>query len=195
MCSLWTHESPFRQVRKEIWQAKVGAKKENCHCTCTSSLDFRTSQVQISQAEYDRLMKFQAGQMSTPSDPEWAQRKKTATTPAPALQTFKFPTVQISQAEYDRLMKFQVGQMSTPSDPHAITSGTGALLASSRHSWVLNLGASSHITGDKNLFSSFSDNSSIASVSITDGSQCPVKGKERKIFTCTSKMAYTDMGL
>ncbi|KAG8373563.1 hypothetical protein BUALT_Bualt11G0037500 [Buddleja alternifolia] len=71
------------------------------------------------------------GRTNHPSDkcwkkfgkPEWAQRKKTATAPAPALQTSELPTVQISQAEYDQLMKFQASQMSTLSDPHALTSG------------------------------------------------------------------------
>ena len=61
-------------------------------------------------------------------------------------------------------------------------SGTGVFLASSGNSWVLDSYPSYHMTGSRNLFVSLSSTSFIPSISITDGSQCPLEESSRLLL-------------
>ena len=56
------------------------------------------------------------------------------------------------------------------------TSSTSALVASSSSSWIIDSGASSHMTGTSSLLSSYHPTPSHPPVTIADGWPCPVQG-------------------
>ena len=82
----------------------------------------------------------------------------------------------ISQADYDQFLQMRATQ-STVIASHATTSGTNALLASRNSDWIIDSGASSHMTGTQNLFTRLSQLLDISSVFIADGRTCLVAGE------------------
>ena len=51
------------------------------------------------------------------------------------------------------------------------------MLASKDNDWIIDLRASSHMTGTRDLFTHLSQLSDINSVSIADGRSCPIAGE------------------
>ena len=82
----------------------------------------------------------------------------------------------IPQAEYDQFLQMQVTQ-STTTVSHITISGTHVLLASQDSDWIIDSGASSHMTGTRDLFTRLSQLSDINSISIADVRSCPVAGE------------------
>ena len=87
------------------------------------------------------------------------------------------PTIQMNftPAEYEACKK---SQASTSTANLASTSGTHAFLAS-RSSWVIDSGASAHMTGTPSTLSSLTPTTTYPLVSIADGRSCSVKGKDQ----------------
>ena len=87
----------------------------------------------------------------------------------------------LTSAEYDALCHSASidasSSASLASLPAPSTSGTSALLASSTSSWIIDSGASSHMTGTSSLLSSYHPTPSHPLVTIADGRPCPVQGR------------------
>ena len=79
----------------------------------------------------------------------------------------------MSWAKYDKFLQLQANQ-SFVTASHAITLGISTFLASKDSSWIINSGASIHMSGTSNLFTRLSSLFNTCSVSITDGHQCNV---------------------
>ena len=84
------------------------------------------------------------------------------------------PTIQMTftPAEYEA---WKQSQASTSTANLASTSGTHAFLAS-RSSWVIDSGASAHMTGTPSTLSSLTPTTAYPPVSIADGRSCFVEG-------------------
>ena len=84
------------------------------------------------------------------------------------------PTIQMTftPAEYEA---WKQSQSPTSTANLASTSGTHAFLAS-RSSWVIDSGASAHMTGTPSNLSSLTPTTAYPPVSIADGRSCSVKG-------------------
>ena len=85
----------------------------------------------------------------------------------------------ISRDDYDHLMKLQETPTTLPahSSHHASTSGSRmALLAYSCDSWIIDLGASVHMSGTQSLLTRLSKLLQRSSIS-ADGHACPVVGR------------------
>ena len=84
-------------------------------------------------------------------------------------------------AEYDALRRFASTDASSSASlallPTPYTSSTSALLASSSPSWIINSGASSHMTGTSSLLSSYHPTPSHPPITIADGRPCPLQGR------------------
>ena len=103
----------------------------------------------------------------------------------------------ISRAEYDRLMTTHTPAGGSPSGgsltshlASTLTSGT-ALLASPPGPWIIDSGASAHMSGTPSLLSRLSRLPNPESVSIADGRVCPVAGKG--LATPTSSLPLSDV--
>ena len=103
----------------------------------------------------------------------------------------------ISRAEYDRLMTTHTPAGGSPSGgsltshlASTSTSGT-ALLASPPGPWIIDSGASAHMSGTPSLLSRLSRLPNPESVSIADGRVCPVAGKG--LATPTSSLPLSDV--
>ena len=103
----------------------------------------------------------------------------------------------ISRAEYDRLMTTHTPAGGSPSGgsltshlASTSTSGT-ALLASPPGPWIIDSGASAHMSGTPSLLSRLSRLPNPDSVSIADGRVCPVAGKG--LATPTSSLPLSDV--
>ncbi|XP_020261846.1 uncharacterized protein LOC109837879 [Asparagus officinalis] len=87
--------------------------------------------------------------------PQWAQVADAESTRLPISTTISsdpatiVPTIQISQADYERLRQLELSQ-NNHSATHASSSGMDAYIASPHEPWVLDSGASSHMTGPSN---------------------------------------------
>ncbi|RVW30352.1 Retrovirus-related Pol polyprotein from transposon RE1 [Vitis vinifera] len=79
--------------------------------------------------------------------------------------------IQISK-EYDRLLHSQPSSIAS----HALQSGTGALAAFSRNSWLIDSVASNHMTGDQHQFNNFTPCQSLSPITVADGSVSNVSG-------------------
>uniref|UniRef100_A0A2N9FUB4 Integrase catalytic domain-containing protein n=1 Tax=Fagus sylvatica TaxID=28930 RepID=A0A2N9FUB4_FAGSY len=77
--------------------------------------------------------------------------------------------VLISKAEYDSIL--QRGSSSS-----MVASGNTCLHSSSNSSWVIDSGASDHMTGNSSLLSNISDPCSPFSVTVANGTKTPVQG-------------------
>jgi len=82
-------------------------------------------------------------------------------------------TAVLSHAEYDRLHQLEFSH-----DNHSVThissSSMDAYIASSSRLWILNSGASSHMTGIQIKFDSLHLSNKFSSVNIADGTQFPI---------------------
>lgn len=85
--------------------------------------------------------------------PEWAQLTTgDFITPAgiaspSSTASSEIPTVQISHADYEQFMQLQsLSTQNSHSATHASSSGINAYIASSDRPWILDSGASSHMT-------------------------------------------------
>ncbi|RVW17806.1 Retrovirus-related Pol polyprotein from transposon RE1 [Vitis vinifera] len=80
----------------------------------------------------------------------------------------------LTDSEYDDYLHYQA----TKSASVAQTGNTSACLThtSSLGSWILDSGASDHISGNKDLFSSITTTSALPTVTLTNGSQTMAKG-------------------
>ena len=87
-----------------------------------------------------------------------------------------FQIVTIPPAEYDQFLQMRATQFIATAS-HVTTSGTHALLAFRDNDWIIHSGASSHMTGTRDLFTCLSQLSDINSVFIADGRSCPVAGE------------------
>ena len=69
----------------------------------------------------------------------------------------------------------------------ASTPGMSALIASHDISWVIDSGASAHMTGTPSILTAYHPDSSIPNVHIADGRPCPVRGSgtSRALTTTT----------
>ena len=83
-------------------------------------------------------------------------------------------------AEYDALRCFATTNASSSASLTSLsassTSSTSTLLSSSSLSWIIDSGASSHMTGTLSLLSSYHPMPSHLLVTIADGWPCPVQG-------------------
>ena len=77
----------------------------------------------------------------------------------------------------NRLASYAGGDASTP--------GTSALIASHTISWVIDSGASAHMTGTPFILTSYHLDSSIPNIHIVDGRPCPVRGSGTSRATVT----------
>ena len=110
--------------------------------------------------------------------PEWANNVVSSSTsaPPPSTEGSSTPTL-FTSAEIEALKRLA----STPTSPSAhfsassAASGTPALLATPS-TWVIDSGASAHMTGNPSILSSFKPLSTMPPVTIADGRSCPVKG-------------------
>ena len=92
-----------------------------------------------------------------------------AATPEPQLFT-------ISQADYKQLQQLKVTDTAAKAFS-ASSSGTNAFHASRNPSWIIDSGASSHMSGTRSLFTQLSQLSDVRSVAIADGRSCSVSGE------------------
>ena len=74
---------------------------------------------------------------------------------------------------------------------HASSSGVNAYITSPHRSWILDSGASSHMTGIKDKFTSLHLSSKFPSVNIADGTQSPLLGDG--IVQATSSLNLTNV--
>ena len=84
--------------------------------------------------------------------------------------SFCVPPIQISQDEYDRLRQLEFSQ-TCHSSTHISSSGIDAYIVSSYKPWILNSGASYHITGITDKFISLHLSNQFPSIDIVDGTQ------------------------
>ena len=82
----------------------------------------------------------------------------------------------MSQADYEQLLQLKVTD-SAATATRATSSSTSAFLASKNPSWIIDSGASSHMSGTRNLFTRLSQLSDIQSVVIVDGRSCLIFGE------------------
>ncbi|KAJ7963920.1 Retrovirus-related Pol polyprotein from transposon TNT 1-94 [Quillaja saponaria] len=81
--------------------------------------------------------------------------------------------VSLSATEYDKFLQYQATQQSSHGNSVACLSQT------SSNTWILDSGASDHISGNPKLFSSISNPSSLSTVTIANGSTTIAKDKNR----------------
>ena len=110
--------------------------------------------------------------------PGWAQAMFSSITPSPTPPNISTPPVKptiqmtFTPAEYEAWKQSQA----SPSTANlASTSGTHAF-RSSRSSWVIDSGASAHMTGTPSTLSSLTPTTAYPLVSIADGCSCSVEG-------------------
>ena len=110
--------------------------------------------------------------------PGWAQAMFSSITPSPTPPNISTPPVRqtiqmtFTLAEYEAWKQSQA----SPSTVNlASTLGTHAFLAS-RSSWVIDSGASAHMTGTPSTLSSLTPTTVYPPVSIADGRSCSVEG-------------------
>ncbi|XP_020254383.1 uncharacterized protein LOC109831471 [Asparagus officinalis] len=94
------------------------------------------------------------------------------------------------QTDYERLRQLELSQ-NIHSATHASSSGMNAYIASSHKSWVLDCGASSHMTGIKNHFVSLHLSDKFPSIRIADSTLSPVRGVG--VVHATSSLKLTDV--
>ena len=132
------------------------------------------------------------GKQNHPAKKCWKQFGKPSTTqavltpPAPfSLAPPNIPAPQydvtLTSVEYDALRHFASIDASSSANlaslPAPSTSGTTALLASSSPSWIIDSGASSHMTRTSSLLSSYHPTPSHPPITISDGQPCLVQGR------------------
>jgi hypothetical protein len=93
--------------------------------------------------------------------------------------------VLISKTEYDSLL-----QCANASSSLLIASGNTCLHSSSSPSWVIDSGASDHMTGNSSLLSHTSSPCSPSFVTVANGTKTPVQGKGT---VTTSDLTLTDV--
>lgn len=118
--------------------------------------------------------------------PAWAQTATStsgslgtaSTTSILSPQSMSSSLVTLSAEEYAAFRLSQTQQSSAmASHVNPTTEGNTAFVASSSPSWILDSGASSHMSGTRSLFYQFVPISPITSVSISNGNTCPVLGE------------------
>lgn len=86
-------------------------------------------------------------------------------------------SVLISTDDFVKFSQFQESLKSSPSINVIADSGkSNACLISSSSKWVINSGATDHMTGNSHLFSAFQSNSSTLTVTLADGSTSRIRG-------------------
>ena len=108
---------------------------------------------------------------------DWAQvSTEVQSTPAVVPTTSASPMT-LSLDEYVQFLQFRESQSSTAMASHAIvsTSGISGLFTFRDSSWIIDSGASSHMTGSRDLYSRISQ---LPSVSIADGKTCRVSRQD-----------------
>ncbi|KAK4386010.1 Retrovirus-related Pol polyprotein from transposon RE2 [Sesamum angolense] len=78
-------------------------------------------------------------------------------------------TVTLSCEEYEQLLHRPAAPSATPSSP-------GTFIASHGESWMIDSGATSHLTGNRSSFLTFSTSPKFPPVRIADGSYSPISG-------------------
>ena len=94
----------------------------------------------------------------------------------------------LAQTEYDMMHQFEFSQ-NNHSTTHASSSGMDT--ASSSRPWILDSGASSHMTHIQNKFDSLHLSNKFSSVNIADGTQSPVLGNG--VVHATSSLTLADV--
>ena len=122
------------------------------------------------------------GKQNHPANKCWKQFGKLAIAQA-ALTPIHPPQypVSLTSTEYDALQHFTSIDASSSASLASLLapsrSETYALLASSSPSWIIDLGASSHMTGTSSLLSSYHPTPSHPPLTIADGRPCRVQGR------------------
>jgi len=130
--------------------------------------------------------------------PEWAQLADsephapcdTPQTPSNIHGSSGFSTIILSQKEYDQLCQLEFSQ-NGHSATHVSSSGRHTYTTLPQNPWVLDSGASSHMTGNKEKFMSLNLPSTYPSVKIVDGFQSPVL--ENGVIRATPSLTLTDV--
>ncbi|RVW90294.1 Retrovirus-related Pol polyprotein from transposon RE1 [Vitis vinifera] len=105
--------------------------------------------------------------MAQSSDPQLPQPPSSSTSQG----------IFLTDSEYDDYLRYQATKSASVASV-AQTGNTSACLThtSSLRPWILNSGASDHILGNKDLFSSITTTSALPTVTLANGSQTMVKG-------------------
>ena len=82
--------------------------------------------------------------------PEWVQQASAANSTS---DTATLELIVILLDEYKHYLQFWTSQTSTVTASHVSTAGTRACLASKNSSWIIDSRATTHITGNRDLFS------------------------------------------
>ena len=82
----------------------------------------------------------------------------------------------VSQTDYERLQQLKVTDTAAIAIP-ASSSGTSAFHASRNPSWIVDSGASSHMSGTWSLFTQLSQLSDVRFVAIADGRSCSISSE------------------
>ncbi|KAH0729129.1 hypothetical protein KY289_000317 [Solanum tuberosum] len=148
--------------------------------------EFETAKSQIlSSSEITSLKDVFSRVLRTESTPA-NQQTQTAAVPA----TSSSPsTVTISADEYARLTKYQE---SVPAS--ALNDSGNKCLISSSSNWIIDSGATDHMTGNPNFFSKFRAHKVPSSVTIADGSSYTIEGS-RTINPTSSITLSSVLGL
>ena len=127
------------------------------------------------------------GKQNHPANKCWKQFGKPPIAQAvltpPAPPNIRAPQyhVTLTPAEYEAIRHFASTDASSSASLASLlapsTSGTSALLASSSSSWIIDSGASSHITETSSLLSSYHPTPSHSLVIIADGRPCQVQDR------------------
>ena len=84
-------------------------------------------------------------------------------------------TILVSANEYAKFSQFQKS-LKEPISVTTFAESRKTCLFSSSNKWVIDSGATNHMTGNSNMFSSFQSHKALSPVMVADGSTCNIVG-------------------